>query len=478
MSPISLVCLGLGLLIGVGIAYVLLKTRFQSWEAAMREHVQLQEQELKDRQEKLNGLLPIEGELRQLKENLTAATTKVEEASIQRDTERELRSKLETELEASNREIVEKQASLQRDRERFLEEKELLENSFANLSKQALAQAQNSFMEIANEKFANERKVGQKEIDEVLAPMRETLHQLKEHTKEIEEKRTESYAQLTMQVRNLMMSTTKLGNALNRPEVRGSWGELTLRRAAEHAGLVEGTDFDMQVHTTTDDGKFRPDMVVRLSNNRVIVVDAKAPLTAYLASLESEDPIEKQFKLKEHAAQVRKHIMQLSTKQYQGMYADTADFVVMFVPNEALYQVAIQEDPELLEEAFVRKVILANPMTLVALLKTIANGMQQQKAYENSLQIAKLGGELHDSVATFAEHFAGVGKALGSAVRKYNDGIGSMEKNVLPKTRRIRELGAKAHKALEDPEILNAVVKPSSLPSPAAKEESETESLF
>ena len=444
----------------------------------MRERVQTQEQELKDRQEKLNELLPIEGELRQLRENLTAQTSKAEEASIQRDTERELRSKLQTELEASNREIVEKEASLQRDRDRFLDEKETLENSFANLSKQALAQAQNSFMEIANEKFANERKVGQKEIDEVLAPMRETLNQLKEHTKEIEEKRTESYAQLTMQVRNLMMSTTKLGNALNRPEVRGSWGELTLRRAAEHAGLVEGTDFDMQVHTTTDDGKFRPDMIVRLSNNRVIVVDAKAPLSAYLASLETEDPVEKSFKLKEHAAQVRKHINQLSTKQYQGMYADTADFVVMFVPNEALYQVAIQEDPDLLEEAFLRKVILANPMTLVALLKTIANGMQQQKAYENALQIAKLGGELHDSVAVFAEHYTGVGAALERAVKKYNEGSRSMERNVVSKARRMKELGLKTQKQVEEAAILAVVVEPHSLPAPVSKEEPETESLF
>ena len=444
----------------------------------MRERVQTQEQELKDRQEKLNELLPIEGELRQLRENLTAQTSKAEEASIQRDTERELRSKLQTELEASNREIVEKEASLQRDRDRFLDEKETLENSFANLSKQALAQAQNSFMEIANEKFANERKVGQKEIDEVLAPMRETLNQLKEHTKEIEEKRTESYAQLTMQVRNLMMSTTKLGNALNRPEVRGSWGELTLRRAAEHAGLVEGTDFDMQVHTTTDDGKFRPDMIVRLSNNRVIVVDAKAPLSAYLASLETEDPVEKSFKLKEHASQVRKHINQLSTKQYQGMYADTADFVVMFVPNEALYQVAIQEDPDLLEEAFLRKVILANPMTLVALLKTIANGMQQQKAYENALQIAKLGGELHDSVAVFAEHYTGVGAALERAVKKYNEGSRSMERNVVSKARRMKELGLKTQKQVEEAAILAVVVEPHSLPASVSKEEPETESLF
>jgi DNA recombination protein RmuC len=478
MSTISLLCLVLGLAVGGGIVYLLIRSRFQGLESGIRDRVQTQEQELRDRQEKLNALLPLEGEIRQLRESLRSQTQHAEESSIQREVERELRSKLETELEASNRVIEEKEEALRRERERFLGEKELLENSFANLSKQALAQAQNSFLELANQKFADERKVGQKEIDEVLAPMRDTLNQLREHTKDIEEKRTESYAQLTMQVRSLLASTTKLGNALNRPEVRGSWGELTLRRAAEHAGLVEGTDFDMQVHTTTEDGRFRPDMVVRLSNNRVIVVDAKAPLTAYLASIETEDPIEKQLKLKEHASQVRKHINQLSTKQYQGMYADTADFVVMFVPNESLYQVAIQEDPDLLEEAFLRKVILANPMTLVALLKTIANGMQQQKAYENALQIAKLGGELHDSVAVFAEHYSGVGAALERAVKKYNEGSRSIERNVVSKARRMKELGLKTQKQTEEAAILAVVVEPHSLPVSTKKDEPEIESLF
>jgi DNA recombination protein RmuC len=478
MSTVSFILLVVGLAVGFVAAYLIYRGQRQAYERVMADRVKSAEMELRQRQDKLNELLPLEGEIRQLRENLTSEADRASEALAGLETERKQRSNLSTELEASNRVIEEKENALKRERERFLEEKELLENSFASLSKQALAQAQNSFLEIAKEKFADERKVGQKEIDEVLAPMRETLNQLREHTKDIEEKRTESYAQLSMQVRNLLASTTKLGNALNRPEVRGSWGELTLRRAAEHAGLVEGTDFDMQVHTTTEDGRFRPDMVVRLSNNRVIVVDAKAPLTAYLASLETEDAVEKQMKLKEHAAQVRKHISQLSTKQYQGMYADTADFVVMFVPNEALYQVAIQEDPDLLEEAFLRKVILANPMTLVALLKTIANGMQQQKAYENALQIAKLGGELHDSVAVFAEHYSGVGAALERAVKKYNEGSRSMERNVVSKARRMKELGLKTQKQVDEAEILAVVVEPHSLPVSTKKDEVETESLF
>lgn len=470
MSSISVLLLILGLAIGAVAVYLALRGQRAAWEQAMRERLEGTEAELKAQQTKVHDLLAIEGEVKHLREANQVQKSEAE-------SERNQRMQLQTELEASRREMGEKEESLRRERQRFLEEKEHLENSFANLSKQALSQAQESFLQLAKEKFADERKVGQKEIDEVLAPMKQTLDQLREHTRDIEEKRTASYTELMAQVKGLMDSTNKLGNALQRPEVRGSWGELTLRRAAEHAGLVEGTDFEMQVNTSTDDGRFRPDMIVRLPNNRVIVVDAKTPLHAYLAAIESNDPLEKQVKMREHAGQVRKHILQLSTKQYQGLYADTADFVVMFVPSEALYQTAIQEDPLLLDEAFNRKVILANPMTLVALLKTIANGMQQQKAYENALQIAKLGGELHDAVATFTEHFSGVGKALGNAVRKYNDGIGSLERNVLPKTRRMPELGAKAQKSLEEPEVLNAVIKPHALPTPSEKE-AETESLF
>ncbi|MBS1700459.1 MAG: DNA recombination protein RmuC [Armatimonadetes bacterium] len=470
MSSISILFLLVGLALGAGVAVLMVRSRFQVMESAMRERMENAENDSKEKQAKVSELLSLEGEIRHLRESIQARTQEAE-------SERSERVKAQTELQTSQSVVAEKEEALARERKRFLEEKEQLENSFANLSKQALSQAQESFLQLAKEKFADERKVGQKEIDEVLAPMKQTLEQLREHTRDLEQKRTESYTELMTQVRGLMASTNRLGNALQRPEVRGSWGELTLRRAAEHAGLVEGTDFEMQVSTSTEDGRFRPDMIVRLPNDRVIVVDAKTPLHAYLAASETQDPSEKQVRLKEHSAQVKKHILQLSTKSYQGLYADTADFVVMFVPSEALYQVAIQEDPGLLDEAFNRKVILANPMTLVALLKTIANGMQQQKAYENALQIAKLGGELHDSVAVFAEHFSGVGKALGSAVKKYNEGIGSLERNVLPKTRRIKEMGAKTQKALEEPEILNAVVKPHSLPT-AAKDEVETESLF
>jgi len=431
-------------------------------------------------QARLNEVLPLEGEVSTLRESVATVRNTLTslEAEIEALRQVNEQANLEIqgfELKSQSQEalIREREDALERQRKQFAEDKTQLENSFASLSKQALAQAQQSFLEVAESKFKDARQVSQKEIDQLLSPMKETLGQLKEHTRELEEKRTHSYAELSQQVRSLLSSTNQLSNALRRPEVRGSWGEITLKRAAEAAGLVEGNDFEMQVSSNTDDGRLRPDMVVRLPNGKTIVVDSKVPLDAYLAAIHSEDATEKGAKLKEHAAQVRKHIQQLSSKQYQGIFADSADFVVMFVPSEALYQGAIEQDPSLLEEAFNKKVILANPMTLVALLRTVASGMQQQKAYENALQIAKLGGELHDAVGVMTEHFVKVGKNIGQAANSYNQMVGSVERNVLSKARKMRELGAKGTKELDEPEILNAVIRPSALPGNPGKEEPE-----
>lgn len=429
-------------------------------------------------QAKLNEVLPLEGEVTALRESLAGsrATVSALEGEITqlRTTNEHLNLEVQSfELKSEGQEalIREREDALERQRKQFAEDKKQLEDSFAALSADALRKANAAFLEMAENKFKDARQVSQKEIDQLLSPMKETLGRLSEHTRELEEKRAGSYAELSQQVRSLLSSTNQLSNALRRPEVRGSWGELTLKRAAEAAGLVEGTDFEMQVSTSTEDGRLRPDMIVRLPNKKTIVVDSKAPLDAYLAAIHAEDANEKAIKLKEHAAQVRKHIQQLSSKQYQGIYADSADFVVMFVPSEALYQGAIEQDPSLLEEAFNKKVILANPMTLVALLRTVASGMQQQKAYENALQIAKLGGELHDSVGVLAEHFSGVGKAIGQAADRYNKMVGSVERNVLSKARKMRELGAKGTKDLDEPEILNAVIRPSALPAGEVKDE-------
>jgi DNA recombination protein RmuC len=234
---------------------------------------------------------------------------------------------------------------------------------------------------------------------------------------------------------------------------------------AEAAGLIEGKDYEMQVSETTDAGIQRPDMVVKLPNNRCIIIDAKVSFSAYQEAVESEDPEFKRQKLQEHSQQVKKHIEGLANKKYQSLYAGTADFVVMFVPNEALYQVALQEDPKLIDTAMDKRVVLANPMTLIALLRTVASGIEQQKAYESALQIAQLGGELHDSISTFAGHFTKVGNAITSAANAYNEGLGSLERNVTSKARKLKSMGIKSAKELNEVNPLNANVRTSALSS-------------
>lgn len=475
----------ISLVLGFAAAYFWMNTKVggQILAAEQRiEEIRRQEAEAKTKrdelQNKLNEILPLEGEIKSVRQTLESLQTENENLRLEAFEERTTRFETESELKAEKAKIGEKEEALQRERDRFHEEKKTLEDSFANLSKQALAQAQNSFLELANEKFRDQRQVSQQEMDKILAPMKQSLEQLNIHTKEIEEKRTSSYSELSTQIRGLMQTTSSLSNALKRPEVRGSWGELTLIRVAETAGLVDGKDYRMQVSEDTEEGRLRPDMVVFLPNKRNIIIDSKTPYFAFQAAAESDDEAIKQLKLREHAAQVKKHIQQLSNKKYQQIDAGSVDFVVMFVPNEALYQAAIQQDNELIEYAIDKRVVLANPMTLIALLRTVANGIEQQKAYENAMQIAKLGGDLHDRVAVFAEHYTKIGKSLGDAVKRYNDGVGSLERNVVSSARKLKEFGAKTSKAFEDTESIETNIRSHSLPAPETEEKSENNSLF
>jgi DNA recombination protein RmuC len=486
MEIISIVVGIISLIIGAAAAYILLNGKLggQILAAEQRiEEIRRQEDEAKAKrdelQNKLNTVLPLEGEIKSVRESIESLQAENESLRLAVSQERTIRFETESELKSERAKIDEKEQALKRERERYQEEKKTLEDSFANLSRQALAQAQNSFLELANEKFRDQRQVSQQEMDKILAPMKQTLEQLSTHTKEIEEKRTSSYSELSTQIKGLMQTTSSLSNALKRPEVRGNWGELTLIRVAESAGLVDGKDYKMQVSEDTEEGRLRPDMIVYLPNKRNIVVDSKTPYFAFQAATETDDEAIKQLKLREHAAQVRKHIQQLSSKKYQYLDAGSVDFVVMFVPNEALYQAAIQQDVELIDYALDKRVVLANPMTLIALLRTVANGIEQQKAYESAMHIAKLGGDLHDSVAVFADHYAKIGKSLDAAVKRYNEGVGSLERNVVSKGRQLKEFGVKSAKAIEEIENVETNIRAHSLPSPELEDSAkQNESLF
>lgn len=436
------------LILGVAATYWFTRNQIETVQKTLQ--TQLEEAKAKENslQSQINQLLPLEGEVKSLREQHTRS---IEELLHQQEHQRAVQSERENltvrlkELETS---IAERESALERERIRFQEEQKALEDAFANLSKQALSAAQNSFMELANEKFKDARQVSQQEIDKIVAPMKQTLDQLQSHTKELEEKRVTSYSTLSEQVRSLLETTSTLSNALKRPEVRGSWGELGMRRVAESAGLIEGKDYVIQESTTTESGRLRPDMIVNLPNGRRIIVDAKVPWHAYQEACSTNDPKLREEKLKDHARQLKKHVTDLSGKQYFEVEAGSPEFVVLFIPNEALYQAALQEDFTLAEYALDRKVVLANPMTLIALLRTVANQLQQQSAYENAQRIAQMGGELIDAVAKFAEHYVSLGKNLNSAVDAYDKSVGSLEKNILPKAKRMQGLGTKNFKEL------------------------------
>ena len=357
----------------------------------------------------------------------------------------------------------------------LLDAEKRFSDAFASVSQDALARSADQFLRLAKENFEKHAEGAssdllrrQQAIEELVKPLKETLDKLDTQTQQIEQKRLAAYEGVSDHINRLILETSQLSNALRKPHVRGSWGELTLRKAAESAGLIEGQDFEMQFSTDTDEGRLRPDMVVHLPNKGVIVVDSKVPLDSYLDAMEAADEVTRALRLKSHAAQVKRHVMALSSKAYWNQFERSPDFVVMFVPAESLYQTALEQDPELLEAAFKARIVLANPMTLIALLRTVAFAMKQEKVQENAEEIRKAGERLYDSIRVFSTHMASIGKHLGHANDAYNKAVGSMERNVLSKSRQLRELGAGAGDEIEGPENLDIVPRSVQIQLPTA----------
>jgi len=247
---------------------------------------------------------------------------------------------------------------------------------------------------------------------------------------------------------SLGAQTGKLADALKTPIVRGRWGEVQLRNVVEIAGMTDRCDFFEQENLTTEDGRLRPDLVVRLPGGKNVVVDSKAPLKAYLEAIDAADDAARVLKLKEHAAQVRKHVDQLSSKAYWDACKPTPEFVVLFLPGEMFFSAALQQDAALMEDAWARKVILATPTTLMAVLRSVAYTWRQEQLAENSQRISELGQELHERIATMAGYLTDLGGALERAVREYNRTVSSMESRVSVSARKFRELGVASKKEI------------------------------
>jgi len=320
---------------------------------------------------------------------------------------------------------------------------------FLQLARQALGQQQETALRNLTER--------EKAVATMLDPVREALQRTHEQIARIEKERAESFGALRNSLESvalgqatLQRETRNLVTALRRPEVRGQWGEMTLRRLAELAGMVERCDFIEQVHVPGEDGSLRPDMIVNMPDGRQIVVDVKTPLDAYLTAAEATDDEERAVALRRHAMAVQERVRQLAQKAYWAQFEKSPDFVVLFIPGDQFLSAAVAEVPSLLEDAIRQHVIVATPTSFVALLKAVAYGWRQNALAENALRIQELGEDMYKRLATFTAHLGKVGRTLGQSVEAYNSAVGSLERQVLPGARKFTELGLRPAREIEE----------------------------
>jgi DNA recombination protein RmuC len=376
-------------------------------------------------------------------------------------------------LRASRR-ITELETTLTHERATADQRLESLEARFAQLSQQALKGANESFLQLAKESFAQlhtqasgDLEKRQQAVENLVKPIREALEKTGEQIHAIEKERQSAYGALGKQLESLVQTqqqlqgeTRNLVQALRRPEVRGQWGEMTLKRVVEMAGMVEHCDFETQVSAVGEESRLRPDMVIHMPGGRDIVVDAKTPLDAYLNAIAAADEETRRRHLEHHARKVRERVRELAAKSYWSQFRNAPDFVVLFIPQEQFLSVALEVDPSLLEEALAQKVMLATPTNLVALLRAVAYGWRQEALAENTAHIHELGTELYNRLSTFSEHLAKLGRSLEGAVGDYNRAVGSFETKLLPGARKFPEMGVTGSKSLEEPEPIEKAPRP------------------
>ncbi len=412
----------------------------------------------------------MEGEIRSREADAAGNLARVEELRRQLDEIQKesilLQGKLqesETIKIASETRIIETEKNLVEQKALLEEARITLSDTFKSLAADVLAGNNSRFLELAQEKFkslkeeaATDLDTRKKAVEALVGPLSETLLLYQKESRELEEKRIREVSAVGTQLQSLTLAqtalqteTSKLANALKSNQVRGRWGEITLRRVAELAGMSRYCDFTEQESVTTENGRLRPDMIVKLPTGREVVVDSKVPLSSFLEALDAKTEEEQKAAMTKYSKQVSQHVNGLASKEYWSQFTSSLEFVVLFIPNDSFLAAAAEKNPNLIEEALTKRVIIATPTTLIALLRAIAYGWRQEQMADNARAISQLGQELSDRIGVFAEHFNKVSKGLGQAIESYNAAGASFESRILPSARKLKELGAGGKKEIE-----------------------------